>query len=212
MTTWTQLLGPDKFDKPWIGNKILQREVLLIIFTNTISDLISCHFDANLSTVIDTIKSIRVTWARRGGSIFDKVHFEYVERAHNKLLSPSKKIFWLQLRHKKNMIIKFILNGWSIVWINIDTYTIRIITLLTFEVSAEQTCPILVSVTAVKLGVEITRPIVARTAERGKKRLFNKCRRKKRATNQGQSGAKLNAHMSSLAEMRICHRSYAFLI
>ena len=79
----------DKFDKPCIGNKILQREVLLIIFSNAISDLISCHFDANLSTVIDTIKSIRVTWARRGGSIFDKVHFEYVGRAHNKLLKIS---------------------------------------------------------------------------------------------------------------------------
>ena len=71
----------------------LKREPVLIIFTNTISDLISCHFDANLSTVIDTIKSIRVTWARRGGSRFDKVHFEYVGRAHNKLLSPSKNIF-----------------------------------------------------------------------------------------------------------------------
>ena len=91
---------------------------------------------------------------------------------------------------------------------------LQLITLLRVEedkVSAQQTCPIPMLVTAVKLGVEITRPIVARTAERGKKRLFNKCRRKKRATNQGQSGAKLNAHMSSLAEMRICHMSYAFL-
>ena len=80
------------------------------------------------------------------------------------------------------------------------------------KVSTQQTCPIPVSVTAVKLGVEITRPIVARTAERGKKRLFNKCRRKKRATNQGQSGAKLNAHMSSLIEMRICQVRDPFLV
>ena len=88
---------------------------------------------------------------------------------------------------------------------------LQIITLLRVEedkVSAQQTCPIPMLVTAVKLGVEITRPIVARTAKRGKKRLFNKCRRKKRATNQGQSGAKLNAHMSSLAEMRICHMPF----